>query len=316
MPVTARVETPLTRRHNRRATRAAIATAIGAGLVLGGAAAAPAAQERPHATPIVIGTKNVTEQYVLGQLYRQALEATGLTVGYKENIAGTEVIVSSLLSGKITAYPEYTGIMLTDTFGRESTPKTAKATYELARSLWGKRGYVLGNQTPFQHVDAVAVLRTTATRYGLRTIADLKKVPDLTLAALPEFEPRQTGLVGIKRVYGVANVEFKPLAGISPYTLLDKKRVLAAGIFSTDPQLSATRYVVLRDPKNVFGFQHVAPIVSKNVIVENPTVLPTLNRVSALLTNKAMIAMNKAVVLDRKTPAKVAGAFLQANGLK
>lgn len=304
------------RKHNRRAAKAAFAVAIGVALVLGGAAAAPAAHEETQATPIVIGTKNFTEQYVLGQLYKQALEATGLKVGYKENIASTEVIVKSLTSGKITVYPEYTGVMLTVTFGRKSTPKTALATYNLAKSLWSKRGYALGKQTPFQDVDAVAVLRTTATKYGLRTVADLKKVPNLTLAAFPEFETRQTGLVGMKRVYGVTNVDFKPLAGISAYTLLDKKQVLAAGIFSTDPQLISTKYVVLRDPKNMFGFQHVAPIVSKKVVAENPTVLPTLNRVSALLTVKAMIAMNKAVALDKKTPANVAGAFLKANGLK
>jgi osmoprotectant transport system substrate-binding protein len=303
------------RKHNRRAAKAAFAVAIGVALVLGGAAAAPAAQDRDQATPIVIGTKNFTEQYVLGQLYKQALEAKGLKVGYKENIASTEVIVKSLTSGKITAYPEYTGVMLTVTFGRKSTPKTANATYALAKSLWGKRGYALGKQTPFQDVDAVAVLRTTATKYGLKTVGDLKKVPSLTLAAFPEFETRQTGLVGMARVYGVKNVDFKPLAGISPYAALDGKQALAAGIFSTDYQLTSTKYVVLRDPKNMFGFQHVAPIVSKKVVAENPTVLPTLNRVSALLTVKAMIAMNKAVAGDKKQPAAVAKAFLKANGL-
>lgn len=304
------------RKHNRRAAKAAFAIAIGVALVLGGAAAAPAAHQGSQATPIVIGTKNFTEQYVLGQLYKQALEAKGLKVGYKENIGSTELIAKSLTSGKITAYPEYTGVMLTVTFGRKSTPKTAQATYDLAKSLWGKRGYALGKQTPFQDVDAVAVLRTTATRYGLRTVGDLKKVPNLTLAAFPEFETRQTGLVGMARVYGVTDVEFKPLAGISAYTLLDRKQVLAAGIFSTDPQLISTKYVVLKDPKNIFGFQHVAPIVSKKVVAENPTVLPTLNKVSALLTVKAMIAMNKAVAIGKKRPAAVAGAFLKANGLK
>ena len=304
------------RKHNRRAAKAAFAVALGVALVLGGAAAAPAARGATQATPIVIGTKNFTEQYLLGQLYKQALEAKGLKVGYKENIGSTELIAKSLLSGKITAYPEYTGVMLTVTFSKTSTPKTALATYTLAKSLWAKRGFTLGAQTPFQDVDAVAVLRTTATKYGLKTVADLKKVPSLTLAAFPEFETRQTGLIGMKRVYGVTNVDFKPLAGISAYTLLDKKQVLAAGIFSTDPQLISTKYVVLGDPKNIFGFQHVAPIVSKKLVAENPTLLPTLNKVSALLTVNAMIAMNKAVALDKQTPARVADAFLKANGLK
>jgi osmoprotectant transport system substrate-binding protein len=304
------------RKHNRRAAKAAFAIAIGVALVLGGAASAPAAPDATAATPIVVGAKNFPEQYVLGQLYRQALQAKGLKVGYKENIGSTELIAKALTSGQISIYPEYTGVMLTVTFGRKSTPTTANATYTLAKSLWSKRGYTLGKQTPFQDVDAVAVLRTTATKYGLKTVGDLRKVPNLTLAAFPEFRTRQTGLVGLARVYGVKNVDFKPLSSISAYTLLDKKQVLAAGIFSTDPQLISTKYVVLRDPKNVFGFQHVAPIVSKKVAAENPAVIPTLNRVSALLTVKAMIAMNKAVAIDKKSAAVVAGAFLKANGLK
>jgi osmoprotectant transport system substrate-binding protein len=304
------------RKHNRRAAKAAFAIAIGVALVLGGAVAAPAAPDRTKATPITVGTKNFTEQYVLGQLYKQALEAKGLKVGYKENIGSTELIAKALTSGKITLYPEYTGVMLTVTFGRKSTPTTAAGTYTLAKALWAKRGYTLGKQTPFQDVDAVAVLRTTATRFGLKTVGDLRKVPNLTLAAFPEFETRQTGLLGMARVYGVRNVDFQPLSGISAYTLLNQKKVIAAGIFSTDPQLISTRYVVLRDPKNIFGFQHVAPIVSRKIVAENPTLLPTLNRVSALLTVKAMIAMNKAVAIDKRSAAVVAGAFLKANGLK
>jgi osmoprotectant transport system substrate-binding protein len=305
------------RKHNRRAAKAAFAVALAVAIVLGGATAAPApARQSADATPIIIGTKNFTEQYVLGQLYKQALEARGMKVGYKESIGSTELIAKALTSGQITMYPEYTGVMLTVTFGRKSTPKTARATYLLAKQLWGRRGYVLGNQTPFQDVDAIAVLRSTATQYGLRTVADLKKVPNLTLAAFPEFQTRQTGLVGMRRVYGITNVEFKPLAGISAYTLLDRREVHAAGIFSTDPQLISTKYVVLRDPRNIFGFQHVAPIVSRKLATENPQLLPTLNRVSRLLTLKAMIAMNKAVAVDKRRPARVADAFLKANGLK
>lgn len=310
----------MVRKHNRRAAKAAFAVAIGVALVLGGAAAAPAAPERAQATPIIMGAKNFTEQYVLGQLYTQALQAKGMTVTYKENIGSTEIAAKALTSGQITAYPEYTGVMLSVTFGRKTTPRTALATYTLAKTLWSRRGYALGRQTPFQDRDAIAVLRTTAARYGLKTIGDLRKVPNLTLAAFPEFETRHIadtkGPVGMARAYGVRGIDFKPLAGISAYTLLDRGDVLAAGIFTTDPQLISTKYVVLRDVRNVFGFQHVAPIVSKKLVAENPRLLPTLNAVSRLLTLKAMIAMNKAVAIDKRTPAAVALAFLRANGLK
>ena len=309
----------MVRKHNRRAAKAAFAIALGVALVLGGAAAAPAAPERGQAVPIVVGAKNFTEQYVLGQLYKQALEARGLKVAYKENIGSTEIAAKALTSGQITLYPEYTGVMLSVTFGRKTTPKSALATYNLAKTLWSRRGYALGRQTPFQDRDAIAVLRSTATRFGLKTIGDLRKVPNLSLAAFPEFETRHISAngsaVGMSKAYGIQNVDFNPLAGISAYTLLDRGDVLAAGIFTTDPQLISTKYVVLRDPRNVFGFQHVAPIVSKKLVAENPAVLTTLNRVSRLLTLRAMIAMNKAVAIDKKRPAAVASAFLKANGL-
>ena len=127
------------------------------------------------------------------------------------------------------------------------------------------------------------MLRTTATSYGLKTVGDLRKVPDLTLAAFPEFETRW--LPQLASRYGVRNVEFTPLAGISAYTLLSQGKVQAAGIFTTDPQLISTKYVVLKEPRNMFGFQQVAPVLSKKLVTENGTRLTaTLNRVNALLT--------------------------------
>ena len=90
----------------------------------------------------------------------------------------------------------------------------------------------------------------------------------------------------------------------------------AAGIFTTDPQLISTKYVVLSEPRNMFGFQQVAPVLSKKLITENGTrFTSTINRVNALLTLRAMIAMNKAVALDKKSAVVVAKAFLKANGL-
>ena len=231
------------RKHNRRAAKAAFAIALGVAIVLGGSAAAPAAVDRSEATPIIIGTKNFPEQYVLGQLYKQALEAKGFKVQYKENIGSTELIDASLRSGRVTLYPEYTGIMLSVTFKQKTLPKSALGTYLAAKALYEKRGQTLLKATPFQDRDGIAVLRTTATKYGLKTVGDLRKVPDLTLAAFPEFETRW--LPQLASRYGVRNVEFTPLAGISAYTLLSQGKVEAAGIFTTDPQLISTKYVVL-----------------------------------------------------------------------
>jgi osmoprotectant transport system substrate-binding protein len=301
------------RKHNRRAAKAAFTIALGVAIVLGGAAAAPAAESQ--STPIIVGAKNFPEQYVLGQLYRQALIARGFDVQYKENIGSTELADTALRSGQITLYPEYTGIMLSVTFKRKALPKTASATYTLAKRLYERRGQTLLRQTPFQDRDVLAVSRATARQYGLKTISDLRKVPNLTLAGFPEWESRWTGPIG--RLYGVRGFDFVPLAGISAYTLLDQRKVLAADVFTTDPQLLSSKYVQLRDPKNMFGFQYVAPVVDRDLVRENGArFTTTVNRVSALLTVKAIQAMNKAVGVDKKPAARVADAFLKANNLK
>ena len=301
------------RKHNRRAAKAAFTIAFGVALILGGAAAAPAAESQ--STPIIVGAKNFPEQYVLGQLYRQALEAKGFDVQYKENIGSTELIDSALRSGKVTLYPEYVGISLSVVFKRKALPKTDAGTYALAKRLYARRGQTLLRQTPFQDRDVIAVTRATAKRYGLRTLRDLRKVPNLTLAGFPEWETRWTGPIGAQ--YGVRGFDFVPLAGISAYTLLNQKKVLAADVFTTDPQLLSSKYVQLRDPKNMFGFQHVAPVVSTKLVTENGARLTsTLNAVNRLLTVKAIAAMNRAVGINKKPADKVADAFLKANDLK
>lgn len=278
-------------------------------VVAGSASAAP--------PTVVLGSKNFSEEYILGQLYKQALEAKGFKVSYKESIGSTEIIDTALTSGKINVYPEYTGVIVQVVFHRALSAKTAAATYALAKKLQEKRGFTLFKATPFFDTDAIAVTKATAAKYGLKTVADLKKVPGLTLAGLPEFRTRNTGLVGLRNIYGLTGVKFIPLAGISPYAALDSGKALAAAVFSTDPPLGkGSKYVVLTDTKHLFGFQNVAPVVSQKLAAAlGPKFRQTMDAVSARLTTPAIIAMNKAVIVDKASPAVVAKAFLKANGL-
>jgi osmoprotectant transport system substrate-binding protein len=305
------------RKHTRRAAKAAFSVSFGVALLLGGAAATVSSAAPKAAQPtVVIGTKNFTEEYVLGQLYKQALEAKGYKVAYKENIGSTEIIDTALTSGKINFYPEYTGVILAVVFHKATTPKTAAATFALAKKLQEGRGFTLLNPTPFFDTDAMGVLSTTAAKYGLKTVSDLKKVPGLSIGGLPEFQTRFQGLIGLQKVYGLKNIKFVPLAGISPYAALDSGKVLVADVFSTDPPLAGTKYKVLDDTKHIFGFQNVAPVVSKKLTQAlGAKFAATVNAVSAKLTTPAMIAMNKAVAIDKQSPKAVASAFLKANGL-
>jgi osmoprotectant transport system substrate-binding protein len=277
-----------------------------------------AASAGSTATPkIVIGTKNFPEEFLLGQLYRQALEAKGFDVSYKENIGSTELIQTSLTSGKINFYPEYTGVVVQVVFHRKFSPKTAAGTFKLAKQLEAKKGYTLLNRTPFYDTDVVAVTNATAKKYGLHTIGDLRKVGSFKLGGFPECQTRNTCFAGYTKQYGLKNASFLPLAGISAYAALDSGKILAADVFSTDPPLGAhSKYTLLRDPKHVTGFQNVAPIV-KTTIAKSAggTFTKTVNAVSSKLTLPAIVAMNKAVSVDKQSPASVAKKFLQANGL-
>jgi osmoprotectant transport system substrate-binding protein len=300
------------RKHARRAVKAAFALALAIPIVLGGTANA-----KTTATPtITVGTKNFTEAFVLGQLYKQALEAKGFKVAYKENIGSSELLDTALTSGKVNFAPEYTGVLALNIAKVSPAPKTAAATYAAAKAFEQKRGFTLLRQTPFYDADSFTVLTKTAKKFGLKKISDLKKVPNLSYGGYPECDKRITCLLGLKQIYGLKNIKFVQLGTIPVTQLIDSGKVTGGDVFTTEPALANPKYTALIDDKHIFGFQNVAPIVSKKLVsAYGAKFTNTVNAVSAKLTIPAMIAMNKAVDVDKKTPAAVAAAFLKANGL-
>jgi osmoprotectant transport system substrate-binding protein len=265
---------------------------------------------------VTLGTKNFTEQFVLGQLYKQALEAKGYKVALKQNIGSTEIADKALRSGQIDLYPEYIGIFNTAVAGDSKAYPNVNAAFAAGQAYARQHGYTLLPLTPFTDVDALAVTPDYAREHNLRSVADLAAIRGLKLGAPPEFRQRETGLVGLARVYGIRDVDFSPLTIGLQYQALDDGKIDTADVFTTDGQLQSGRYVVLTDPKNVFGFQNVTPIVSTKVLrAEGPEFAATLNQVSRALTTRAMQQMNAAVAIDKQSPADVAKQYLQANGL-
>jgi osmoprotectant transport system substrate-binding protein len=304
------------RKHTRRAAKAAFAISLGVAIIIG--TFAGAAQSAPAAAPtIVIGNKDFGEEYILGQLYTQALEAKGFKVSYKGNLKSTELIHAALASGKINFYPEYTGVIVQVVYHHTFSGSSADATTKLARTLEAAHGLTVLDATPFYDTDVLAVTNATAKKYGLKSISDLKKAGSFKLAGFPECQTRNTCFVGYTTQYGIKNATFVPLAAISAYSLLDQGKVLAADVFSTDPPLGpGSKYTVLADPKHVTGFQNVVPIVKASVAAAaGPTFTSTVNAVSAKLSQNAIVAMNKAYYVDKQSAAAIAKAFLKANGL-
>jgi osmoprotectant transport system substrate-binding protein len=279
-------------------------------------ASAPSGKPGAGKPAVTIGDKNFTEQFVLGQLYAQALRAKGYTVNIKNDIGSSELIDKALTSGQISGYPEYSGIVLTAIAHDNKSYPSPQATYDAVTKFENGRGYTVLAMTPFSDVDALATKPAYANQHKLTQVPDLKKVGRFTLGAPPEFKTRFTGLVGMKQVYGITNVNFKPLAIGLQYKALDAGQIQVANVFTTDGQLQRGSYTILKDPKNMFGFENVVPIFSKKTIdAQGPAFSQTINAVSAKLTVPAMQQMNAAVDLDKQNPAEVAKKFLQANGL-
>jgi osmoprotectant transport system substrate-binding protein len=267
--------------------------------------------------PVTLGTKDFTEEFVLGELYAQALEAKGYTVNLKKNIGATEIIDKALTSNEIDGYPEYLGVSVAVVARKDIIPKSDQETYELAQTFYEERGQMISEQTPFFDVDAIAVTKEFADENGLKTVADLKKLDSFTVGARPEFRNRFQGLKGMRSEYGLDNAQFKQLALGIQYQALDNGDVDSANVFSTDAQLASGKYTVLEDPKGIFGYQHVAMVMNDAKLQElgGEEFFGVIDEVSALLTNDAMISMNKAVAIDKQDEAEVARSFLEANNL-
>jgi osmoprotectant transport system substrate-binding protein len=280
------------------------------------AAAAPA-QPGKGKPPVTIGTKDFTEEFILGELYKGALEAKGYTVNLKKNIGATEIIDTALTSHKIDGYPEYTGESVATVAKRNEPAKTADEEYQLAKQFYATRGETVSDPTPFEDVDAIATTKAYAQKNGLTTMEDLKKLGKFSLGARPEFKNRQQGLAGMKKVYGITNANFRQLALGVQYQALDTGKVDTANVFTTDAQLASGKYTVLKDPKGVFGFQNVAFVIDdkKLAALGGAQFMGVINSVNKLLTTPAITSMNKAVSIDKQDEATVAKQFLQANKL-
>jgi osmoprotectant transport system substrate-binding protein len=278
-----------------------------------------AARQLPGAgkPPVTLGDKNFTEQFLLGELYAQALTAQGYTITLNRDIGPTEVTIQALYSGRLSMYPEYLRVWDTAVAGIKRSFHTRRAAYLAGRQFARAHGLELLDMSPFSDTDALAVTTAYSTQQGLRTIGDLRKVSaELTLGAPPQFEQSPSGLPGVEQAYGFTPGAFKPLAIGDQYAALDHGAIQTADVNTTDGELVSDDYTLLRDPRRVFGFGQVVPVVSARVLrAEGPAFAATVNRVSSLLTTPVIRRLNAAVDVYHQDPAAVAKRFLLAHGL-
>jgi osmoprotectant transport system substrate-binding protein len=263
---------------------------------------------------IVVGSANFPENELLADIYAGALEAKGVKVTTKLNIASRETYVPALKNGEINLIPEYTGNFAKYLDKDAVVTDEATAIESLTKAL--PDNLVALKPSKAQDKDSVVVTKDTATKYSLTSIEDLKPVAgEIVLGGPPEWKTRPDGVPGLERVYGLTFKEFKPLdaAGSLTVQALKNGQVQAANLFTTDPNIKANDFVVLEDPKSLFGAQNVVPVMSKDKAT--PEVTAALDAVSAKLDTDTLATLVTKVVIDKKDASAVAEEWLKAQGL-
>ncbi len=269
----------------------------------------------PALAQVKVGSKNFTEQFVVAEIYAQALEAAGIKVERKINLGGTLIAHKALEEKQIDLYPEYTGTMLLAVLKAE--PMTdRKAVYDKVKADYAKMGLVVLNEAPLNNTYNMVVRPETAAQYKLETLSDLAKVSkELKLGAGPEFRDRKDGLPGLKEKYGIVFKEDLQMAIGLRYQALANKQIEVVNGYSTDGMISAMKLVRLKDDKGLWPPYYLVPVVRKDALDANPKIAEVLNNVSAMLNETNMAEMNYKVDGDKMEPKDVAHDFLKSKGV-
>ncbi len=228
----------------------------------GGSAETTSSEKTPIAsnpdnasTTVTVGSKNFTEQKVLGEIYAQGLEAAGYKVKKELNLGDEKTALKAVEGGQIDGYPEYTGTALGSFFGVKSSeiPKDSDEAFAEAKDGFAKKGITAYPPTPFTSSNEVGLTKEKAEELGVKNISDLSdKAGELTLYGSPECRQREDCLKGLQDVYGLDFKSFKPVDIALRHEVLDKGQADLSIVFTTDPQIERNGYVLLKDDKGMF----------------------------------------------------------------
>jgi osmoprotectant transport system substrate-binding protein len=313
------------KRHMRAVTAALLALATAALVAAcgnaGGGGGGQGGGEGESGSTITIGSKNFTEQYILGELYAQALEANGFTVEKRLNLGSEQIADRALQGGEIDMYPEYTGTALVATLkDSEPAPDTPEATYERARELYSQRDPADTMLTPadFNNSYGIVVNRDTAEEMNLQTLDDLAEAsPELRFASYSEFQNRDDGYPNLKENYPAFDFEDTIIVNdlnLRYRGLAEDQADVGIG-YLTDGQIASQDLAVMEDEKSIWPFYYPAPVVRSEVLEENPEMEQVLNDVSASLDLETMQQLNSAVDIEQQEPEEVARQHLEETGL-
>jgi osmoprotectant transport system substrate-binding protein len=263
---------------------------------------------------IIVGSKNFTEQVILGELLAQEIEkTTGIPVDRKLNLGGTFVCHEALLAGKIDTYVEYTGTAFTAILKR--TPKNDPAeVYRQVKEAYEKQWNLEWTQPlGFNNTFAIIVRGQDARNLHLKTISDAAPyTPKWTAAFGYEFIERKDGFPGLSSVYGLKFAKTPRVMDLTLiYRAIDEKQVdLIAGA-ATDGLITPMDLVVLEDNKHYFPPYEAAPIVRTETLNKFPKLKEVFRNLGGKISEEKMRQMNYLVDGKRQDVKRVVADFLK-----
>jgi osmoprotectant transport system substrate-binding protein len=266
--------------------------------------------------PVIIGSKDFTEQFILGELYAQALEAKGFEVTKKLNLGSTQITDEALQNGDIDVYPEYTGTMLLAVLKQPYEPDAGEV-YALDQAGYAERGMTLLAPTQFSNGNAIACTKEFVDANGLTTMSSLAPVAaDTRYATIAEQLTRETGIPLIKAQYGFEFGDIKTYDVGLRYKAIESDEADCVYGFGTDPQIADLGLVVLEDDKKIWPPDNAVPVVRTDWLADqDPEFAATIEQINGLLDGDVMAKLNAQADIDKEDPADVAKAFLEEQGI-
>jgi osmoprotectant transport system permease protein len=261
---------------------------------------------------IVIGSKNFTEQVILGEMLAQIIEAEGgIEVERKLNLGGTFICDRGLRSGELDAYVEYTGTAVSAVF-HQDVPRDSRQAFDLARRLYAQAGITALEPLGFNNTFAMLVRSGDASKHGLKTIEDLRSVQTTFRPGFGhEFLQRADGYPGLVKMYDLqfaAAPRAMELSLIYPALAAGQVDVIAGD--ATSAQIDALQLTQLEDNRQYFPPYDAFTLVRSATLLRYPSVGRALGRLAGRISNADMRAMNTAVDLHRRAVPDVVREFL------
>ncbi len=286
-------------------------------LLLGGALAACGENsdttKASGGTKIVVGSFGFSESETLAQVYGAALKNAGADVEYRLKLGNREVVGPALEKGEIDMVPEYLGNYLGFLDKNQTKGQPVPEALKALQTTAAAKGITVTEASQAANGDVIAVTKDFATKNGLKTISDLKKLPaPLTLAGPSECETRETCLLGLRSTYGL-DVTFvstgNDAGGPITKKALEDGKAQIGRLFSSDPDAGrGGKYVVLEDDKVFQQAGNIVPALRTTKVT--PAIREVLDKVSKALTTEKLAELNEKTDVDKEDPATVAAEFV------